>query len=66
MEEKYTAITTVAILLLTVFDISNFPLANSQTEQPLPVLLIHGYFSNALVWETWEELLGTTVSQLEQ
>lgn len=44
MKEKYTAMATVAILLLTVFAISNFPLANSQLEQPLPVLLIHGYF----------------------
>jgi pimeloyl-ACP methyl ester carboxylesterase len=58
MKEKYTAIATVAILLLTVFATSNFPLANSQPEQPLPVLLIHGFFSNSLVWQTWEELLG--------
>lgn len=58
MKEQYTAIATVAILLLTVFATSNFPLANSQPEQqPLPVLLIHGYFSDASVWETWEELL---------
>jgi pimeloyl-ACP methyl ester carboxylesterase len=57
MKEKYIAIATVGILL-TVIATSSFPLAYSQPEQqPLPVLLIHGYFSNALVWETWEELL---------
>jgi pimeloyl-ACP methyl ester carboxylesterase len=59
MKEKCTAILTVAILLLTVIATSSFPLANSQPEQqPLPVLLIHGYASAVSVWETWEELLG--------
>jgi pimeloyl-ACP methyl ester carboxylesterase len=58
MKVKCTAIAILAILLLTVIATSSFPLANGQQpEKPLPVLLIHGYASDASVWETWEQLL---------
>jgi pimeloyl-ACP methyl ester carboxylesterase len=58
MKEKHKAIATIVISLLAVVSTSSFPLANGQPEQqPLPVLLIHGYASDASVWETWEDLL---------
>jgi pimeloyl-ACP methyl ester carboxylesterase len=58
MKVKCTAIAILAILLLTMIATSSFPLANGQQpEKPLPVLLIHGYASDASVWETWEQLL---------
>jgi pimeloyl-ACP methyl ester carboxylesterase len=58
MKVKCTAIAILAILLLTVIATSSFPLANGQQpEKPLPVLLIHGYASDASVWETWKQLL---------
>jgi pimeloyl-ACP methyl ester carboxylesterase len=61
MKVKYTAIAFLAILvilILTVIATSSFTLANGQQpEKPLPVLLIHGYASDASVWETWEQLL---------
>ena len=56
MKEKHTILATITILLLTIIASSSFSLANAQTTR-LPVLLIHGYFSDASVWETWEELL---------
>ncbi|CAN5861261.1 hypothetical protein BH23THE1_BH23THE1_28750 [soil metagenome] len=31
--------------------------SNSNTTPPLPVLLIHGYLSDAAVWKKWEDLL---------
>jgi len=58
MKKKHTAIATIVISLLTVISTSSFPLANGQPRDPLPVLLIHGYASDASVWETWEDLLG--------
>jgi pimeloyl-ACP methyl ester carboxylesterase len=58
MKVKYTAIAILAILLLTVIATSSFPLANGQPEKPLPVLLIHGYASDASVWKTWKQLLS--------
>jgi pimeloyl-ACP methyl ester carboxylesterase len=58
MKGKHKAIATIVVSLLTVISTSSFPLANGQPEQqPLPVLLIHGYVSDASVWETWEQLL---------
>lgn len=32
-------------------------LANSNATKPLPVLLIHGYLSDASTWKKWEDLL---------
>jgi pimeloyl-ACP methyl ester carboxylesterase len=59
VKEKHTAIAAIVIsLLLTVISTSSFPLANGQPGDALPVLLIHGYASDASVWETWEDLLG--------
>ena len=58
MKVKCTAIAILAILLLTVIATSSFPLASGQPEKRLPVLLIHGYASDASVWETWEQLLS--------
>jgi pimeloyl-ACP methyl ester carboxylesterase len=54
---KKMMILSVAYLLLLLLSNSQFlPVANAQSEK-LPVLLIHGYFSNASVWQTWEQLL---------
>lgn len=58
MKVKYTVIAILAILLLTVIATTSFPPANGQPEKRLPVLLIHGYASDASVWETWEQLLS--------
>jgi pimeloyl-ACP methyl ester carboxylesterase len=58
MKEKYVAIATITILLsLSVIASLPFPLANGQSERPLPVILIHGYRQDASSWSIWEELL---------
>src|SRR5215212_10737246 len=44
------------LLVLSLLNIQFVPAANAQSEK-LPLLLIHGYFSNASVWQTWEQLL---------
>ena len=31
--------------------------STSDPKQPLPVILIHGYFSDASVWSKWQDLL---------
>jgi pimeloyl-ACP methyl ester carboxylesterase len=54
--KKSTIILSVAYLLLLLSNSQFLPVANAQSEK-LPVLLIHGYFSDASVWQTWEELL---------
>ena len=60
-----TVIFSVILQLLLVTSAGIFwshsllPLAYGQpSEGPLPVLLIHGYASNALVWREWEERLN--------
>jgi pimeloyl-ACP methyl ester carboxylesterase len=53
--EKNMIILSVAYVLLLI-NSQFLPVANAQSEK-LPVLLLHGYFSNASVWQTWEELL---------
>jgi pimeloyl-ACP methyl ester carboxylesterase len=58
MKGKYTTLTTITILLLTISANSFFSPTSAQT-RPIPVLLIHGYFSDASVWRIWEELLET-------
>lgn len=57
-----TAIVTVCIMLLysiSLIAISNLPTVIGQPERPSarPVLLIHGYASDASVWGEWEEML---------
>jgi pimeloyl-ACP methyl ester carboxylesterase len=54
-DAKKTIILSVACLLL-LLNTQFFPAVNAQSEK-LPVLLIHGYFSNASVWQTWGQLL---------
>ena len=39
---------------------------NSSETRPLPVLLIHGYLSDASVWKKWEDLLKKTIFQFSQ
>ncbi len=49
MKEKYTTLSAITVLLLTVIASSIFfPTANGQ--QLLPVLLIHGYLNDESVW----------------
>src|SRR5690349_18390654 len=36
---------------------SNTSTTNTNGSEPLPVLLIHGYMSDASVWKKWEDLL---------
>jgi pimeloyl-ACP methyl ester carboxylesterase len=55
-------ITTAMISVVIVGSAAYVPLANSQLkidtkEKPLPVLLIHGYNSDASAWKKWEGLL---------
>lgn len=60
--ETIPAKITLCVLLFTslgLIAISSFLMANGQPERPSarPVLLIHGYASDASVWEEWEEML---------
>lgn len=53
--EKFSKFTLIAFLIIS-FNINLIiPLVNSQPddEQHLPVLLIHGYASDASVWDSW-------------
>src|SRR5918994_825159 len=57
---KKNNIVTVAIAAISIAIIvsgSFVSIANSQSEKPLPVLLIHGYVEDAAIWKNWEELL---------
>ena len=58
--DKKNNIVTVAIAAISIAIIvsgSFVSIANSQSEKPLPVLLIHGYAEDAAIWKKWEELL---------
>jgi pimeloyl-ACP methyl ester carboxylesterase len=57
---KKNNIVTVAIAVISIAIIvsgSFVSLASSQSEKPLPVLLIHGYAEDAAIWKKWEDLL---------
>lgn len=55
----------VFVMFITIAGGSFLSIANSQpqttntiaTKKPLPVLLIHGYASDASAWSKWEDLL---------
>ncbi len=52
----YTII--IAVISIAIIVSGSFvSIANSQSEKPLPVLLIHGYVEDAAIWKKWEELL---------
>ena len=58
--KKKNNIVTVAIAVISIAIIvsgSFVSIANSQSEKPLPVLLIHGYAEDAAIWKKWEDLL---------
>ncbi|MDQ4023832.1 MAG: alpha/beta fold hydrolase [Thermoproteota archaeon] len=58
--DKKNNIVTVIITVISIAIIvsgSFVSIANSQSEKPLPVLLIHGYAEDAAIWKKWEELL---------
>jgi uncharacterized alpha/beta hydrolase family protein len=58
--KKKNNIVTVAIAAISIAIIvsgSFVSLASSQSEKPLPVLLIHGYVEDAAIWKIWEDLL---------
>ena len=58
--KKKNNIVTVAIAAISIAIIvsgSFVSLASSQSQQPLPVLLIHGYVEDAAIWKKWEDLL---------
>ena len=58
--KKKNDIVTVAIAAISIAIIvsgSFVSLASSQSEKPLPVLLIHGYAEDAAIWKKWEDLL---------
>ncbi len=59
--KKKNNIVTVAITAISIAIIvsgSFVSLASSQSEKPLPVLLIHGYAEDAAIWKKWEDLLN--------
>lgn len=54
--KKILILSVACLLLLPLLNNQFLPAVNAQSEK-LPVLLIHGYFSKASVWQTWEQLL---------
>ena len=46
-----------AISIAIIVSGSFVSLASSQSQKPLPVLLIHGYAEDAAIWKKWEDLL---------
>ena len=60
------AMVAVFVMFIIIAGGSFLSIANSQpqttntiaTKKPLPVLLIHGYASDASVWKKWEPLLN--------
>lgn len=60
MKRKNSIIVIFILALATIngsFFHFHLPLAESQTIDPLPVILIHGYRQDASSWNLWEELL---------
>jgi uncharacterized alpha/beta hydrolase family protein len=66
-KKKIVALFPVTALIASVILISvlpqltaayaQTPSTNDPKQQPLPVILIHGYFSDASVWNKWQDLL---------
>lgn len=58
---KYSVIiiVTIAITPIIIGSVSLFYSAKGQpiATKPLPVILIHGYFEDASIWNRWQELL---------
>jgi pimeloyl-ACP methyl ester carboxylesterase len=59
MNTKNNIVTvTIAVISIAIIVSGSFvSLASSQSEKPLPVLLIHGYVEDAAIWKKWEDLL---------
>ena len=59
MDKKNNIVTVIiAVISIAIIVSGSFvSIANSQSEKPLPVLLIHGYVEDAAIWKNWEELL---------
>ena len=59
MKKKNNIITfaIAAISIAIIVSGSFVSLASSQSQKPLPVLLIHGYVEDAAIWKKWEDLL---------
>ncbi len=59
MDKKNNIVTVIiAVISIAIIVSGSFvSIANSQSEKPLPVLLIHGYVEDAAIWKKWEELL---------
>ena len=57
--KRKNSIIVISILVLVTINGAFFhvPLAESQTTDPLPVILVHGYRQDASSWNLWEELL---------
>lgn len=61
IEYKYTrAVPAIASLFLLTFVQFGLNTSHSQDEKPLPVLLIHGWNSDASVWNGWIDELNNT------
>ena len=43
----------VTVMLLTLTITLVIPSVDGQTEDPLPVLLVHGYYEGPEVWDAW-------------
>ena len=59
MDKKNNIVTVIiAVISIAIIVSGSFvSIANSQSEKPLPVLLIHGYGEDAAIWKKWEDLL---------
>jgi uncharacterized alpha/beta hydrolase family protein len=73
MNKEIMAIVAVSVIIIIMAGGSFLSIANGQaqttsnnnstgtggaaTNKPLPVLLIHGYASDASIWSKWEDLL---------
>ena len=60
MDKKNNIVTVIiAVISIAIIIVSGsfVSIANSQSEKPLPVLLIHGYVEDAAIWKKWEDLL---------
>ena len=59
MDKKNNIVTVIiAVISIAIIVSGSFvSIANSQSEKPLPVLLIHGYVEDAAIWKKWEDLL---------
>lgn len=59
MDKKNNIVTVIiAVISIAIIVSGSFvSIANSQSEKPLPVLLIHGYAEDAAIWKKWEDLL---------